>query len=396
MISTKEALEIVLSNTQSWGSVPVGLGDCIDRILAVDILADRPFPPFDRVTMDGIAINYEAFQKGQRVFTSAGIAAAGAAQLTLDNTNHCIEIMTGAILPDNTDTIIRYEDLKQEGDTFEILVDIKQGRNIHKQGRDHQDGAILLNKGTTIKAIDVNVLATVGMSVVQVVQLPTVAIVSSGDELVDVETIPKKYQIRKSNSYMLQAALRQLGIDGNIYHCNDDKATLLSAMTKIINDHDVVILSGGVSKGKYDYIPGTLDDLGVIKHFHRVAQKPGKPFWFGTRDEKTVFAFPGNPVSTLLCFLKYFRPWLSKSLTGQEPKNQKVQLAEDFTFKPNLSYFAQAKLSQNNHAQQVARIEQGNGSGDLVNPTRMDGFIELPNDQELFRKGEFYPFISFD
>ena len=152
-------------------------------------------------------------------------------------------------------------------------------------------------------------------------------------------------------------------------------------------------MSGGVSKGKFDFIPNTLVELGVDCLFPKVTQRPGKPFWFGKNDKVTVFAFPGNPVSTLSCFHKYFVPWLAQCI-GHQLITPTVFLRSDTTFKPNLTLFAQAKLDFEN-GKLFASISNGNGSGDMVHPTQMDGFVELPRGKDVYLKGEVYSFIPF-
>ncbi len=394
MITVEEALNLVLETAQNPGIEKVGLSDAIGRVLAEDVYSDRALPPFDRVTMDGIAILYASFQDDTTRFEIEAIGPAGSPQLTLMDRTKCIEIMTGASLPKGTDTIVRYEDLEMSEGSCRILKPVRKGQNIHQKGSDHKEGSVLLEKGIELKAIDVNVLATVGKSEISVFKMPKVAVISSGDELVDVDQAPAAYQIRKSNVHMIRARLKQLGISANIFHFKDDAEDIFQEMSEVLNEHDVLLMSGGVSKGKFDFIPAVLDRLGFTKVFHKVAQRPGKPFWFGTNVNKTVFAFPGNPVSTLACFQKYFIPWLEKSL-GRGHESFKVVLAEDVNFKPNLTYFAQASVIQKEDGRFYATVSHGNGSGDIVNPSLMNGFIELPSGNEIYKAGEIHSFMPF-
>lgn len=394
MISVKEALQIVLDSAHFIGREEVRLEDAIGRLLAEDIFSDRPMPPFDRVTMDGIAILFDSYKDENTSFEIEAVGPAGSPQLTLQDSSKCIEIMTGACLPLGTDTVIRYEDLELINGAYQIKEKVRKGQNIHEKGSDHDQHSILLNKGTEIKAIDINVLATVGKTRVNVVKIPKVAVVSSGDELVDIEAIPASYQIRKSNVYMISARLKQLGVTTNSFHFKDNADEIYSQMQEILNEYDVLIMSGGVSKGKFDFIPEVLDQLNFEKRFHKVKQRPGKPFWFGVNDSKTVFAFPGNPVSTLACFHKYFIPWLQMSI-GRKPVALKVVLEKDVTFKSDLTYFAQASIVQKDDGIFYASVKHGNGSGDIVSPSQMDGFIEFPAGKEIYRAGEMYNFMPF-
>lgn len=393
MISSSQAFDIVMDNTKEFGIKTVSLADSIGRVMAQDIVTDRDAPPFHRVMMDGIAINYNTYKSGQKTFVRESIGAAGQPQLTLEDDQKCIEIMTGASLPLGSDTVVRYEDLEETENGYIILSIVKEGQNVHSKGADHLKGEIVLTAGQRIKAIDINVLATVGYATVPVYQNPTVAIISSGDELVHVDEEPLDYQIRMSNVHMLVARCLELGITANHYHISDVKNEITQTLSSILESYDVLLLSGGVSKGKFDFIPEVLADLNVIKAFHRVAQRPGKPFWFGTREQKTVFAFPGNPVSTLVCYHKYFIPWLMSSI-NQKYNLPQVFLKNDVSFKPELTYFAQAKISFES-GQLMATVAHGNGSGDMIHPTKMDGFVELGAKKSVFKSGELVTFIPF-
>ena len=395
MISTKEALQIVQNNTFSPIISIVLLLESLGRILAEDIVADRDFPPFDRVAMDGIGINCSNI-KTKIVIDNTQFA--GEPQKTLSEPNACMEVMTGAILPLGCDTVIRYEDIDIQAIGNEKIAVIKialeeiiQGQNIHKKGIDRKAGDVLLKKGLKISPSEIAVMTSVGKNVVSVQMPPRVAVISTGDELVDVAETPEYYQIRMSNSYMLTAALQQIGIMANQFHLKDDKELIFSELQQILQNHDVILLSGGVSAGKKDFLPDILSDLGVKKLFHKVAQKPGKPFWFGKMDNyKMVFALPGNPVSTFLCFCKYALP----SIKGMTDKNEFVVLDKDVFFKPNLAYFVPAK-TYFKEGKLMATPFEGSGSADFANLTDCDGFIELSADFQEFKKGEIFEFIRF-
>lgn len=395
MISSSEASRLILSKVPAFGTERVDLSLAVGRVLAVDVMTDREMPPFDRVMMDGIGIKYAQFEKGQRSFEIEGVAAAGAVQQSLRSPESCIEVMTGAILPNGCDTVIRYEDTELIGHQMKVAdVSVREFQNIHAQGKDFPKGEIVLPKYHKLKPIDVNVLASVGIAKVEVMKLPKVAVVSTGDELVDVGQTPLPHQIRKSNVHMLAAGLSQWGVAATMVHLPDQKEAIEAQLQTIIGQHDVVLMSGGVSKGKFDYVPDALEAVGVQKRFHRVAQRPGKPFWFGESDKVFVFAFPGNPLSTAVCFYKYFVPWLSASIK-KNWVNQSVILSKEVSFRPSLTYFAQASI-ENVDGQLLATVSHGNGSGDIAHPTTMSGFVELPSGQEVFQKGMVVPFIPFD
>ena len=387
MISVKEALKIVAENAFIPNISEVSLLESLGKILAENIIADRDFPPFNRVAMDGIAINQKA-ESFKIEFTQF----AGESQKLLQSPENCIEVMTGAVLPLGCDIVIRYEDVDiQEVDGLKIakitipLTEILQGQNIHRKGADRKVGDFLLRKGLKISPPEIAVMASVGKAMIKVEMPPSVAVISTGDELVEITVNPLPYQIRMSNSYLLSAALERVGVKANLFHLTDDKALLFSKLKEILLSHDVVLLSGGVSAGKKDFVPEILSDLGVKKLFHKVAQKPGKPFWFGKTDEgKTVFALPGNPVSTFLCFCKYFL----------EGKNEAVVLDKDLFFKPNLTYFVPVK-TYFQEGKLMATPFEGSGSADFANLTDCDGFVELPPENQVFKKGDVFEFVRF-
>jgi molybdopterin molybdotransferase len=193
----------------------------------------------------------------------------------------------------------------------------------------------------------------------------------------------------------MKAALKQYCIDANMLHIPDNAEITKQEIERSLQQYDIIILSGGVSEGKFDYIPKALEECGVKKLFHKVQQRPGKPFWFGKHDSGVlVFAFPGNPVSTFMCLHRYFIPWLEHS-TGIIKKKTHAMLAEDFTFNPALQYFLQVKLQMNERAQLVAKPIEGHGSGDFANLLDTDAFMELPLERNNFTKGEVFPVWSF-
>lgn len=395
LISVEEALSFVLKETIDFGIEEVDFKDSLGRVLRENIKADREMPPFDRVSMDGIAIKYSVFNSGQRNFEIENIQAAGSEQLTLENDDHCIEAMTGAILPRGTDAVIPFELIDIEDGKAQINLDeIKFFQNIHKKGLDRSKNEVLIPIDTKISSAEIGVLATVGKSRVKVAVLPRVAIISTGDELVDVGETPAPYQIRKSNVHTLQALMEQFEIKAHLFHISDNKEQLRNNIASLLEKFDVLMFSGAVSKGKFDYLPEILDELGVKKLFHKVRQRPGKPFWFGKKNDTTIFAYPGNPISTLVSCLKYFVPWLKKSLHLNLEHSTFAILAEDFYFKPELTYFLQVK-TVNQEGRLLAHPIAGNGSGDLANLTHNDGFLELPSNRTEFSKGEVFPLITY-
>jgi molybdopterin molybdotransferase len=395
MISVAEASSIVLSNLYKPSIVNRALVQSLGFVLAEPVHADRDAPPFHRVTMDGIAINFESFKHGKKEFRIESTQAAGEPQKQLSNPLNAVEVMTGAMLPAGTDTVIRYEDLKIIDATATILVDsIDQYQSVHRQGLDAKRNDILIDIGTRLSPAEIALLASVGKSNVYVYSFPNAAIISSGDELVDVEATPQAHQIRRSNTYAIESSMRALGWEASQHHLPDNKERLKESIGKLITSNDVLILSGGVSQGKYDFIPAALQEIGVRKLFHQVSQRPGKPFWFGiSENRKVVFALPGNPVSTFMCFYRYIRPWILKSL-GVVDQRLHAILAKNFSFQPSLTYFLQVNV-RNEAGRLMAYPDAGGGSGDFINLKKVTGFLELPKETTEFKAGESFPYIPF-
>lgn len=393
MISVTEATRIIQQVPAPRAITRVPLTEAVNRVLAERVIADRDLPPFNRVAMDGIAIHSASF-KTAHAYKIEGTQPAGSAGKVLTNKDHCLEVMTGAVLPEGTDAVVRYEDIEINNGVATIhLQVVTPGMNIHHQGNDARQGDVLLAEGQLISPAEVALLASVGKAEVMVYDFPRTAIISSGDELVDVEATPQAHQIRRSNAYALQAAMREMGWQASAFHLNDTREDVLHELQLLMQDYDVLILSGGVSKGKFDFIPDALKELGVTKLFHQVSQRPGKPFWFGKTENKVVFALPGNPVSTFLCFYRYIKPWIRSSM-GVKSTDQTAILASPIEFKPDLTYFLQV-YARHDQGKLMAVPVPGGGSGDFANLKEVTGFLELPAERSTFEAGVAFPFIPF-
>jgi molybdopterin molybdotransferase len=397
MTTVEEAEKIILAQLKDYGTETVPFELALGRVLAEDITADRDLPPFNRVTMDGIAIAYKAIEQGITTFKIKAIQAAGDEPVVIDAIDECIEIMTGAALSPTIDTIIRYEDLEIiNGQAKLLMPEIKRGQNIHLKGKDKTKGDIVAAKNQLITPAIISLAASVGKAGILVKELPKVMIISSGDELVDVPDTPTDYQIRRSNNYTIKAVLKQHSLNADMLHIPDDAEVTQQQIQNCLQNYDVILLSGGISMGKFDYIPQALEDLQVQKLFHKVEQRPGKPFWFGRHSNGVlVFAFPGNPVATFMCLHRYFLLWLNATLSLPVKPPVYALLDRDFTFMPRLKYFLQVKLNFNEKGSLLAKPIEGNGSGDFANLADTDAFIELPLERNEFKQGEVYKVIKF-
>ena len=315
MISVSEAEKTILENTIHLPIEECATPEANGKVLREEIKADRDFPPFDRVTMDGIAINYQYWKNGQQKFLIEGVQTAGSPPFILQKPDSALEIMTGAMLPTGCDTVIPVEEITFEeinGQKFATIHSpkLEHRQNVHFQGEDRKQGDILVPSHTLLSQAEVAIAVSVGKSTLKVTQKPKIAIVSTGNELVGIDETPEPYQIRRSNSYALASALSRLGINAQIWHLPDDQAVIEEKMSEIFRDFDVIITSGGVSKGKKDFVPLVMEKLQIPKIFHRIKQRPGKPLWFGKKDNKVVFGLPGNPVSTMVGLYRYVIPYL--------------------------------------------------------------------------------------
>ncbi len=397
MITVEQATQLVLNTAFDFGTEKIHFQKAMGRILNQELHADRDFPPFDRVSMDGIAIKFEAFEAGSRSFPVERMQAAGAPQSVLENNKNCMEVMTGSILPANTDTVIRYEDVEIADGVAKVQVgNVTKGQNVHYKGSDRRMGDVLVATGTSLSAAEIGVAATTGRVDLEVAKMPRVTVISTGDELVDVERLPLPHQIRKSNVFSVASVLMNWGIEPQLLHLNDDEDEIKEVLKEALQTNEVIILSGGISEGKFDFLPKAFQELGVTKLFHKISQRPGKPFWFGHIPSKVaVFALPGNPVSTFMCLHRYVQPWLRASLGLAPFQNSYAVLSEDFFFQPPLTYFLQVRLHSTKQGKLMAVPVAGKGSGDLANLTEADAFMELSNDKTNFRSGEVFPVFRF-
>jgi len=389
-IDVAEADEHIAGALQNWGTEHVPLVAAAGQVLRQTIVAERDQPPFDRATMDGIAVASAALAQGQREFTLAGTQAAGQAAQSLPDNNSCLETMTGAVMPAGADTMIPVERISIANGiaTLEEGYEATSQQFVHPRGSDHQQNDELLTPGIRINAPDMAILTAAGNTEVEIARWPEVAIVSTGDELVDVGEPLADFQIRSSNDRAIETALNAHGCHSTLRaRLPDDPDALRAHISELHASNDVLILSGGVSMGKYDYVPGILEELGIKLVFHKILQRPGLPMWFGvSQDGKPVFALPGNPVSTLVCLVRYVRPAIETAM-GCLPTPEYVQLDNAVDFKPDLCWFLPVALRQHADGRYTAEPRPTNTSGDFIGLRGTDGFVELPRGRDQFEAG---------
>jgi molybdopterin molybdotransferase len=397
MLTPAEAEKLILESIPLLPREDCPIVRAHSRVLRADILADRDLPPFDRVTMDGYSLRAAALAAGVRTFRVESVQAAGVRPGTLGPAeNACIEIMTGAVLPAGADCVVPYEDTERAGGSVTVVsaAQILPGHAVHRRGSDHRGGDLVVPAGTRITGREIAVAAACGRAVLTVSQSPKIAVVATGDELVEVDAVVAPHQIRRSNDYALRAALADAGFSNvERFHLHDMRHEIEHMLWHIIAEFDVVLMTGGVSKGKFDFLPAELDRQGVRKILQGVAQRPGKPFWFGLSDRQTpIFALPGNPVSAYTCLHRYVLPALAQASGLAPPRPIPAALAAPVTFKPRLALLLPVKLSSGPRAELLATPAPGNTSGDFSGLVGTDGFVELPTGPGEFPAGYIAPF----
>jgi molybdopterin molybdotransferase len=346
--------------------------------------------------MDGVAVTSGAFAAGTRSFQVQGTQAAGALPMTLAGADSAIEVMTGAVLPTGTDSVIPLE----EYDLANGLLSLREEataepwRNVQRRGSDSAPGVAMLTPGIRLGAAELAVVASAGLAEVMVSRQPRITVVSTGDELIEPGQPIADHQVRRSNAYGVAAALQLHGCtDIADVHLQDDEALMRQRLGTILESRDVLVLSGGVSKGKFDFVPAALKALGVEEVFYQVAQRPGRPLWFGVGPRgQLVFGLPGNPVSTLVCLLRYVLPAL-RAATGEAASNsERLAIATAMSGR-QMTYFMPVALLRQGDGATQGRPRAPQGSGDFLALAGTDGFVELPPQPDGYPAGfvaDFY------
>src|SRR5208282_3870156 len=391
LITPRLAEEAINSRLTCLPIESLPLTQCVGGTLRENIYAERDQPPFDRVTMDGIAVDSESLRRGVQRFRIQATQPAGVPPLKLSGAEDAIEVMTGAILPLGCDCVIPVEqyELADAIATLKSTVAARPYHNVHRRGSDGRQGTLLLQTGTLLRAPEIAVAASAGMARVRVSSQPAVVIVSTGDELIEPGDPIAEYQVRRSNAYAVAATLRRRGF-GRVGddHVPDDEEKLRERLTLHLTTHEVVILSGGVSMGKFDLVPKVLIQLGVQEVFHNVAQRPGKPMWFGIGPQgQAVFGLPGNPVSTLVCLIRYVIPAIAEAMGTRRVVPERLALAAPVTFQPALAYFLPVAIEHDDWGRPWASPRPTKGSGDFLSLAGTGGFVELPPGPNTFPKG---------
>lgn len=386
-----EALNIILSQAQSFGTEMIHLDDADGRVLSEDIAADRDYPPFNRSAMDGYAIMIQDWQQGIREFEIQEIIYAGASPSQELKPGAAFKIMTGAAVPFPANAVIRKEDCVQTGNQVSLTIEnLKEFQNVARKGEDLLQGDIALPAQTSCSPAAISTLATLGKSEIQVTALPKVALFTTGNEVKPLGAEVSDTEIRNSNYYLLRSLLKKWKITPSVYRHLPDDVTELRDHIENALDTDIIIMSGGVSAGDADYVPEVLESLGVEKLFHKVSIKPGKPIWCGKAPGgPIVFALPGNPFSSFVTFKIFVESFLSKSMGLNPPRQLEGVFRGEKRKKTNFDEFFPVKFSESGKELETTSL---NGSGDIRLGINANALAVHPAATDTLREGQIIPY----
>jgi len=399
MISVDTAVKIVTDITAPLPPKTVPFESALGLCLAQDVQSDIDMPPFNRSAMDGYAVIAEDTATAPVELTVIENIAAGHMPQKKVSRGQASKIMTGAAVPEGADAVIKFEETEDlpANNRVKVLKAVRKGINISKRGEDMQCGQTVLYKGMPLRPQEIGILAMAGKSHVEVFPAPTIGIISTGDELVDVESKPSIAQIRNSNGYSLAAQARRLKADVEILGIiKDTKDEISSAMRKGLRK-DVLILSGGVSMGEYDLVGDVMKDLETHIYFEKVALRPGKPVIFGKKDKTFIFALPGNPVASFVTFELFIYPAIRKMMgfTTLHRATLKAPLETEVLVKRKRREYRPAFLRMKDNAWQVSLLEW-HGSADLLAATRANCLLIIREDAEKLSAGQLVDVILLD
>jgi molybdopterin molybdotransferase len=384
MIDPDTALQLVLDATQVLDPDVVSLHDAAGHVLAESIVSDRDYPPFARAMMDGYAVS--CTDAGKTVPVVGEVAAGQVAGATV-RPGQAIEIMTGAPCPKGTEAVVQKELVDRTSDSVSLPDDVREGQNIAPMGSECAQDTVVMAAGSTLTPLAIACAATFGVTHLRVHPRPSLAIITTGDELVPINARPGPAQIRNSNGIMLETMARNAGlIDIALLHAVDTPESLAECLAAA-NRADIVILSGAVSAGKYDRVPDALATIGAAPIFHKVTQRPGKPILFATRERQLYFGLPGNPLSCHLGFHRYVAPAV-RMMTGHDELRPVLHgvLTEGMSIKGPRTVFQLAVARYESNEWYVAPCK-GRGSADMYTGSRANALIRFEPDSGEVRGG---------
>ena len=397
MISVREALDRILDAAPLLAEERVGIFEAVGRVLAEDVHSLRDVPGYANSAMDGYAVRHADLARLPARLRIEGISAAGASSIPDVVPGTAVKIMTGAAIPEGADSVVRGDDTRQEGDDVLIEMPCAKSANIRLPGEDVRAGDTVLRRGRRLSAADVGVAASVGTTLLLVHRQARVAIVSTGNELVEADQPVRRGQVVNSNAYALAAAVFEAGgIPVPLAIARDTPEEIRRAFTEAARA-DAILSTGGVSVGDFDYVKSVMDELGVERVFWKVAQKPGKPLTFGVLGGRPYFGLPGNPVSALVCFYLYARPALRRMMGFPAPHLPTVtaMLTHDLKKSEGLTEFVRCKLERRD-GRLFATSTGSQSSAVLTSMSVADGLIVAAAEERALKSGAMVPVILLD
>ena len=393
MISLEAALNQILEAIPPLGLEKVSLLDALGRVIGEDVAASRPIPPKDNSAMDGYALRAAdvrgACPERPVILDVIEDIPAGAIPQRSVERGQAARIMTGAPVPEGADAVLRMEDTEKDGRRVRIFAEAPAGQDIRLAGEDVRPGETVITRGDVIRPARIGMLAALGRSFISVYQKPLVAILATGDELVDVDETPSPWQIISSNSHALAAQVLDCGaVPLNLGIAKDTREDLTAKLNAALRA-DLIISSGGVSVGDYDLVKDIMKEVGNRMQFWQVAMRPGKPLAFGAMNGVPLFGLPGNPVSSMVSFEQFVRPSILKMMGHRNLFRRTIQavLAESIDKKKGIRHFIRARVTlENGQYRAVSTGEQG--SGILKSMVQANGFIVLPEEAASVKAGE--------
>lgn len=384
MISVEKALSLIDARTALPAEKKIALGDSLNFVLASDIVSPINMPPFRQSAMDGYALNWNETISSYKLI---GEIAAGSGEKFILKPGEAVRIFTGSAVPDSANAVAQQEIVERNGDTILLKTTLKSEQNIRPTGEQIKTGEVALKKGTLINPAAIGFLATLGVTHISVFPKPKIGLLTTGNELVNPGEILEHGQIYESNSVMLENALLQHAFDKpERVRVEDNLAATQNALSDLIEKNDVILISGGISVGDYDFVKTALENLGVKEEFHKIRQKPGKPIFFGTQKEKLVFALPGNPASALTCFYIYVLPSLNKfkgkGFNGLKKVKRKIK--SSYTKKAGLAHFLKSQTDD-----EFVTVLDSQSSAMLNTFALANALIYLPEIVEQIEANEF-------
>jgi molybdopterin molybdotransferase len=386
MISFSEAQHLVIGQAKSFGKEKVSLDEAVGRVLAQTINADRDYPPFNRAAMDGYALKQSDWDNGLRSFVIREVIYAGSVETTEIKNGECYKIMTGAALPPSTNTVIRREDVIEEDNRIICsAITLNLYQHVARQGEDLKVNQVVCSEGILCSSPVIGALASLGNHEVMVEKLPRVAIITTGNEIVNINEPVNTVQIRNSNGHVLKALLKSWNIiPVSCAHALDEMDEIERSLQAALTN-DIIITCGGVSAGDADYTPEALTRLGARTIFHKVAIRPGRPIWFGRFEEgAVVFALPGNPFSCMVTFKIFIELFLCYSFGVGKPNQFELPINTARSKKNTLDEFFPVKISGTPSCLDMVSF---NGSGDITASLGAQAIARHPSELEHIPEG---------